>query len=402
MKNFLLLALFLLMSNTGLAQWEYLESLPVTAVVRHHPATFAIGSTGYLMGGAEDNTNALKDFYSYDPLADAWTEKTDYPGPPRGFGYAVSSDTKGYVGFGIDYDALTSNESYLKDLWEYDPLAEAWNELSECPGSARIHPAMVELDGKIYVGCGGNTIGDLDDWWEYDIGTDNWTAMTDFPGDGRHHPYYFALDGYVYVGMGHSGPTIYKDFYRYDPNTDTWLQMGDLPDQGRVAGTQFTYDGKGYFLSGQGEDHQNLTTGEFWEYDAGTDSWTELLAHPDGGRWAPGSFILNGAVYLMCGEADTGVKKDMMRFQMEGFTGLEVNNRESELTIYPNPSYGEVSIKNIQNTAEVSVSDIHGKQVWNGKVNSNEFIDLNHLEAGLYICKVSEDDLIRSEKLIIN
>ena len=403
MKNISSIFWTLLITNLSFCQsWETLESLPSAAGVRHHPATFSIGGIGYLVGGAESNTNSLADFYSYDPIADAWTEKTDYPGPPRGFGYAINTDTKGYVGFGIDYDALTSNESYLKDLWEYDPLTDDWTELAECPGSARVHPAMVELDGKIYVGCGGNTIGDLDDWWEYDIDSDTWTAKEDFPGTGRHHPYYFALDGYVYVGMGHSGPTIFKDFYRYDPNLDTWTQMGDLPDQGRVAGTQFAYDGKGYFLSGQGENHQNLTSGEFWEYDAGLDSWTELLAHPGGGRWAPGSFIINGGIYLMCGESNSGVEKDLMRFQIEGFAGIQNTEAAAQFTIYPNPTSSEIAIKNIQSQAELVITDIHGKLVWQGKMHPSEVASLSHLESGIYICKITEGEAVRTEKLVIN
>ncbi|MEO9533457.1 MAG: kelch repeat-containing protein [Crocinitomicaceae bacterium] len=380
--------------------WETLESMPSAAAERHHPAAFSVGGTGYVMGGAESNSNALGDFYSYDPIADSWTTKTDFPGQPRGFGYAVSSDTKGYVGFGYDYDAGTGDEAYLKDLWEYDPLTDNWTQLAECPGSARVHPAMVYLDGKIYMGCGGNTIGDVDDWWEYDIGSDTWTAKTDFPGDARHHPYYFALDGYVYVGMGHSGPNIYNDFYRYDPNTDSWTQMGNLPDQGRVAGTQFTYDGKGYFLSGQGENHQNLPTGEFWEYEPGTDSWTELTAHPGGGRWAPGSFVINGGVYLLCGESNSGVEKDMMRYQIEGFANVRTDELD-ELTVYPNPSMGTIKISGITAATELTLVDVHGKKVWTGKIHPQASIDLSFLDAGIYFCNVTEDGVLRREKLII-
>ncbi len=387
--------------NSSAQTWEALQSMPVTAVVRHHPAAFSIGGVGYVVGGAEENSNALTDFYSYDPLADSWTDLGDYPGPPRGFGYALSTNTKGYVGFGINYDAGTSSEEYLKDLWEYEPLSDSWTQLTDLPGSARIHPAMVEIDGKIYVGCGGNEFGDLGDWWEYDINLDTWTEKATFPGSDRHHPYYFALDGYAYVGMGHSGLNIFKDFYRYDPQLDSWTQMGDLPDQGRVAGTQFTYDGKGYFLSGQGENHQNLNTGEFWEYEPGTDSWTELLAHPDGGRWAPGSFIISGGVYMMCGEADAGVKRDLMRFQIEGFAGIEDSQKENEFTIFPNPTKGEITISNIENVAEVSILDIKGSQIWNGKVTTNEALDLSHLEAGIYICQINEDGKLRKEKLVI-
>lgn len=389
-------------SNIGLAQWESLESLPVTAVVRHHPATFAVGGTGYLMGGAENNTNALKDFYSYDPLTNGWTEKADFPGAPRGFGYAVDSDTKGYVGFGIDYDAGTSAEEYLADLWEYDPQTDAWTELTPCPGSARIHPAMLEVDGKIFVGLGGNEFGDLGDWWEYDINTDAWLQKSDFPGADRHHPYYFEIEGLVYVGMGHSGSNIFKDFYVYDPSQDTWTQLNNLPDQGRVAGTQFTYNGKGYILSGQGEAHQNLPTGEFWEYTPGTDSWVSLTAHPGGGRWAPGSFVISGGVYLMCGEANAGLKRDLMRYQIEGFSGLENDKQVFSTSIFPNPTNGEISVSGLATVSNLTITDLNGKVVWKGNVGPNESIAVRDLESGVYICQINSGEAMRQEKLIVN
>jgi N-acetylneuraminic acid mutarotase len=387
--------------NAASAQWESLESLPSTAVVRHHPTAFALGGTGYLMGGAESNSNALKDFYSYDPLTDTWTQKTDFPGQPRGFAYAVDSDTKGYVGFGLDFDEGTSIEEYLKDLWEYDPLTDTWTELTPLPGSARIHPAMVELDGKIYVGLGGSALGDLGDWWVYDIGNDTWTEKATFPGDDRHHPYYFEVGGYVYVGMGHSGPNIYNDFYKYDPQLDSWTQLNNLPSQGRVAGTQFTYDGKGYILSGQGETHQNLPTGEFWEYTPGTDSWTALTAHPGGGRWAPGSFVISGGVYLMCGEANTGLKRDLMRYQIEGFSSLEKDANFDQSAIYPNPSNGEVKFLGVNVSADLTITDLKGTKVWSGKVSPDQSVDLNSLKTGIYLCTLVEDGVTRREKLVL-
>ena len=77
------IALFSL--NAVLAQtWETRSDLPSGAIERHHPNTFAIGGTGYLMGGALLSNESLGDFYSYDPVSDAWTTKADFPGLSRG------------------------------------------------------------------------------------------------------------------------------------------------------------------------------------------------------------------------------------------------------------------------------------------------------------------------------
>lgn len=381
--------------------WETLQNMPASASQRHHPATFSIGGIGYVVSGSMANYNSLNDFYSYDPNTDSWTTKTDFPGPSRGFGYAVASDTKGYLGFGWSNEPGNGVNEYLNDLWEYDPLTDSWTELAPCPGVERVHPAMVYLNGKIYMGLGGDGSGDLGDWWEYDINTDTWVARATFPGADRHHPYYFAIGDYAYVGMGHSGANIFKDLYRYDPNTDSWTQMTDLPDQGRVAGTQFAYNGKGYVLSGQGENHANLPTGEFWEYDPIADDWTSLTAHPDGGRWAPGSFVIDGSVYFTCGEANVGVLKDLMRFQIEPFvTSKDVQS--PDFTLYPNPATSKLFVGNIQKAVQIKVRDLNGKIAFEGILTPNQYIDVSDLASGVYYCQLSTEEGVVVKKLIVD
>ena len=99
-----------------------------------------------------------------------------------------------------------------------------------------------------------------------------------------------------------SNSYIYNDFYRYNPLNDSWLQLNDFPSEARVAGTQFSYNGKGYVLSGDGDDHGPLDSGEFWEYNPLNDSWNQLTSHPGGAIWAPGNFVIGCDVYFMLGQ----------------------------------------------------------------------------------------------------
>lgn len=295
--------LFLLfISNTAIAQsWTEKAELPGDA--RHHPICFAIGQYGYVTTGVNNSSFVLDDFMRFNASTQAWEVLTDFPGSVRGLGVGTQLDSIGYIGFGLN------GNGPLDDLWKYDPVSDTWTELASCPCPGRVHPAFVALNGKIYVGLGDDRQSNLDDWWEYDIATDTWSQKADFPSFARHHPFYFAIGDYAYVGLGHgsvpvNGKVVYNDWYRYDPSNDTWTQLNDLPSQGRVAGTHFAYGGKGYILAGEDEDHaNNFFDAEFWEYTPDTDSWVELDSIPIGdSRWAPGCFVVDSSLYFLAGE----------------------------------------------------------------------------------------------------
>lgn len=380
--------------------WEERESLPAVAIIRHHPITFSIGGVGYLVAGTRPGAGVLGDFYSYDKDADSWTTLPDFPGTPRGFSYGVTTDTKGYIGFGIYENEVTFEFFPLNDLWEFDPVTEDWTELAPCPCLERWHPAMVQVNNKIFMGLGSSLFGDLKDWWEYDIDTDTWTELDDFPGTERHHPYFFGIGDFVYVGFGHHASEIFDDFYRYDPATGSWTELSTFPGQGRVAGTQFSYGDKGYVLSGQGETHDNLPTGEFWEYDPTDDSWVELLAHPDGGRWAPGSFLIDGTVFFTCGEANSGEKKDLISFELDPSVGIETV--EKDIQIYPNPTNGMVYLQGITaSSTPIQLFDTSGRLVLSTTINNNA-IDLSLLSKGVYILKIETADYTANERITVN
>lgn len=297
MKYFTSVALFCaLISNViylDAQEWESFSLLP-NGFQSHHSYAFGLDGKGYLATGATP-TGFTDAFFSYDPDLDEWTQLSDFPGDARGFAIGDDWDGKAYMGFGVNPDGV-----YLNDLWVFDPQTMEWTELSSCPCAGRAHPALIANKGKVYMGLGNDPNGNMNDWWVYDIATDQWTQGANFPDDRRHHPFQFGVGDYAYVGFGH-GPSIYDEWYRYDVETDSWAQMSNIPAEGRVAGTQFAYNGKGYVLSGDGDDHGRMPTGEFWEYSPEDDQWTQLPPHPGFSRWAPSSFVLDHTVYFMNG-----------------------------------------------------------------------------------------------------
>ena len=369
MKKITLLFLTILsfQLNAQVQTWSQVSSLPASASVRNHPITFSIDGFGYTLTGFTGQA-LLNDFYRYDPTNDSWSTLTNFPGGARGFSYGTEYKGKGYIGFGIGVNA--SGVFYYDDLWEYDPATDTWKELASCPGDPRRHPAFLVANDKLYLGCGNNANGqDLRDWWEYDFDTDTWSQKTSLTAAGRHHPYFFTLNDEAYVGFGHSGQNIYKDLYRYNASTDSWTRMADLPAQGRVAGTQFSFNNKGYLLSGQGEDHGNMATGEFWEYDPITNSWAALTAHPGTSRWAPGCFVINNVVYFISGESGIGSAnlvntKDMWKYEFPPFP-VVVNDivKNDIAALYPNPTNETLTIAANSNIESVEIYNLLGVKI---------------------------------------
>jgi N-acetylneuraminic acid mutarotase len=327
--------------------WQQAASLPQTVVGRHHPITFANETHGFYLTGSSSVAQITADVYIYNEEEDMWTAAdADFPGGARSFGYGVvipeAGNTKAYMGFGMGGD----NNERLSDLWELDMSTMQYTQLASCPGSGRRHPAMVpvkkgsgigsaDIDGQwdIHVGLGDGVGGNYNDWWVYSISSNSWSEMPElFPGNKRHHPFYFGLGQHskAYVGLGHSDgfdPYIERDWYHIDALTQTWVREPDFSSfdvdtgalvttEGRVAGTQFSIEfipneesdndnndtthstsrsgSLGFVLSGDGDDHGPMATGEFHAFNSTTGKWQTLPPHPGVSRWAPGSFVMRG------------------------------------------------------------------------------------------------------------
>ncbi len=307
---------------------------------RHHPVTFSNERYGFVIAGQNGDGEYLDEVFKYDSEQQTWEELASFPGGPRSYAYGVSDGIHGYVGFG-------SNENgYPNDWWRYDITNNIWEQLASFPDLGRNHPAIILTENKIFVGLGSADGENFGDWWEYNIVTNIWTQKADFNFGDRHHPFYFSIEGVPYVGFGHGNYindniNIYNDFYKYDINLNEWIILNNFPSEGRVAGTQFSYNGKGYVLSGDGDDHGPLDSGELWEYDPILDNWIQLTSHPGGARWAPGSFVIDCHVYLTSGyEAETDTYyNDLIKYKISdecGCTNQEALNYDLNAVIDDN------------------------------------------------------------------
>ena len=89
-------------------------------------------------------------------------------------------------------------------------------------------------------------------------------------------------------------------------------------------------------------------------------------------------------------------------------TALGINNIENEniFKVYPNPTNGMINVRinNFIGKTNFQVVDINGRivyQLTDNNFNIEKGIDLSQLQAGMYILKVTADDLNFTEKIIL-
>jgi N-acetylneuraminic acid mutarotase len=393
--NKILLAALVLFSTTLIGQsWEQLANAPVG---RHHPISFSLNGKGYAVTGSLASGQPTDDVYAYDPVSNSWSTLARFPGTARSFGIGAVSNGKAYIGFGA------SGSTYLRDLWSFEPATGTWTQLADCGCSGRRHPAMISIGTKIYVGLGDDASGDRNDWWMYDISANSWTQIGNLPGAARHHPYMFNADGEVYAGLGHSGGIIYKDWYKLDTVLNTWSTMNDFPGEARVAGTQFAAGGKGFVLSGDGDNHSYMNTGEMWSYVPTTDTWRQLTAHPGQSRWAPGSFVIGDDVYFFGGlnRLTNVFAIDLWKFSLtSAILGVE-EEVVSSTTVYPNPANDYISWEQNNRFTEVKVFNGLGQLVLSGSANSGR-LSTQELNNGLYLIQFYNNDTrLETAKILV-
>ncbi|MEQ9305395.1 MAG: kelch repeat-containing protein [Marinoscillum sp.] len=129
----------------------------------------------------------------------------------------------------------------------------------------------------------------------------NWVKYSDFEGVTRSSAISFVIDEYAYVGLGTDGDDYLTDFWRYDADNNFWQKMAEFPGEGRVSAVAFSAAGKGYVSTGFNDDLDTEELNDLWEYDPGTNNWTQKSDFPGGGRYAGVAFALNGRGFIGTG-----------------------------------------------------------------------------------------------------
>lgn len=145
-------------------------------------------------------------------------------------------------------------------------------------------------------------------------------------------------------------------------------------------------------------------TAERYLYSGGTNGHTvELFKVTGGGHTWPGTSVplpSNGNTCM-----DFSASKEIWRFfsQYElGATASVKNNAALKVTVWPNPTQGQVYIQTGNHIAtDVTIMDMQGQIVVKQTKENIQYMDISHLNAGNYIAKISGNNFYVLKKLTL-
>jgi len=106
----------------------------------------------YLVGGYNTSTvdSGQPDTWEYDPVADTYTNKTDFPELAGGYASGIINDHL-YVAGGRDVNNVS-----LSAVFDYDIVADTWTQKNDMPGTQNnVRGNAIALD-SLFVFGGGN------------------------------------------------------------------------------------------------------------------------------------------------------------------------------------------------------------------------------------------------------
>ena len=243
----------------------------------------------------------------YDSALGAWTQIPDFPGAPRSNAVGFAVGNKGYIGTGIGNDGFT----VYADFYSYDPVAQTWSQIDSIhDATKKTYPrkdaVAFGFDNSAYVLTGTDLNYFFADVWKYDPNANTWTKKSYLPGSARAGAATWVYNGKGYLMTGRTPGSTWAinnmcyDFWLFDPNkadSVAWTRLRDISntssstyDDGytnivRELASTFVIKGtangdKGYITCGANGTSYNYT----WEYDFASDLWTQKTPFEGGAR----------------------------------------------------------------------------------------------------------------------
>jgi hypothetical protein len=152
-------------------------------------------------------------------------------------------------------------------------------------------------------------------FWEYDPAINIWRQRANYPGTSHREAVSFSIGNKGYFGTGaeYSGNAdVYKnDFWEYDPGTNAWTQKADFGGIGRMGALGFSIGNKGYI--GTGIKNSTMLK-DFWEYNPATDTWIQKTDFGGIARYYAVGFSVGSKGYIGTGRTNTLSSNDFWEY----------------------------------------------------------------------------------------
>jgi N-acetylneuraminic acid mutarotase len=374
MKQFVLTSALLLAFATSAQGW--LPRADFGGIGRHRGTGMSIGNKGYAGLGHMNGTGVnivYQDWWEYDPAANSWTQKANYPAPMYG-AMAWGNSTKGYVGGGTAFSI---------QYYAFDPDANTWSPIANCPLDATDQTCF-SINEKGYI-ITGNQIA------EYDPATDSWSLKANLPSSLGAWQSSFVIGSSAYVKSGFQ-------LFEFKPAQNTWIARAGFPGLATGGSSACTLNGKGYIITGYSGPLSNVTK-QVWEYNPATNTWLQMEDFPGAARRFSVGFTVNDRAYF--GLGTNGINfNDFWAF--DRFAGIN-ESEQLAFDVFPNPATDRITIsKRVEETLNFQLVDQLGRIVNQGIVSDmHTTISLDGLEQGTYQLVVRNENGSQNQRTIV-
>jgi hypothetical protein len=429
MNRFVVLLACLALAGVATGQtWENGPQSPF-AYTRFDGEYFPATAKVYFLGGRIGNSTTLGDIYSYTPLTGEYADVgVDMPLAVSNYDVCLlrddhdlaNGDTFGLYIVGGRYDG----DNYSDSVQVYYPISNTAEMLTTdaFPGrsgdSITVAQSAIVYDNIMYVMGGFSQTGNATtaEVWCFDplaTAGSRWSQLADMPL-ARAYPIVATVDSFLFACGGDSwvpqGSLYAKDQVFWLNLNDTaggWTTVAPMPGiNGESRGFGFDTDSPGDFageiiIAGRGV--WSSESAHCYIYNVASDSWDSFpslaqrrrnhagvyIPAEAGGTGVPGIWVFGGRQDL-----DT-LCLQVSEYYVTSPTGVAQGRGSCvarELTVVPNPSRGQVTIRQVAEAGGVAtfkVYDVLGKEVWSGRSQRGSLV-VSGLAAGTYIVRTEE------------
>jgi N-acetylneuraminic acid mutarotase len=242
--------------------WQPIANFPTT--ILSNIAEYYNGRlySGFGFTGAND-VNTL---YSYDPVADAWTQLASAADTRESPAHGIIGG-KLYVAGGWGASGATDTNTEIYDpagnSWSQGP---AWNGALAGSASAVIGTKLYVIGGCTASACGSTAVNVLD------TSTSGWSTVAAYP-ESTSWLACGAIAGKIYCSGGTDGSSTSAHTYVYDPVADAWSRLADIPSGAWASGYTAA---NGLLLVQGGVQSNGSVTNQGWAFDPTSNAWSAL------------------------------------------------------------------------------------------------------------------------------